>query len=430
MMRTTTRATMLIILALLLGACSDRKPAEERQGGLPDTREEMVQVLLGSGDYAAIAYSGHRKVPRSVENTPTITETKEDLRILAAMGIKLLRTYNTTLYPHSRRILQAIEELKREDSGFEMHVMLGAWIQCKNAYQDGVDHMVEDEETNQREIAEALRLAAAHPEVVRIIAVGNEATVTWQAHYVPAGVILKYVKMVEEAREDGTIPAATLVTTSENWAALGGEESYRGPEHTELLGSLDFLSLHTYAFHDTYYNKALVWADPQETSLPVAEQAARAMERCIQLQNDQYQAVKDYLGELGLETPIHIGETGWASLDNALYGPDGTHAASEYNAKLFYDAAREWTGANGLTCFYFEAFDEPWKSDGTAGSEGHFGLFTVDGQAKWALWDLVDAGAFEGLSRGGHAVGKTHGGDASVVEGQLLAPRHWKFGED
>ncbi len=39
-----------------------------------------------------------------------------------------------------------------------------------------------------------MRLAAAHPQVVRIIAVGNEAMVTWQAHCVPARVVLKHVE--------------------------------------------------------------------------------------------------------------------------------------------------------------------------------------------------------------------------------------------
>ncbi|MEN8254831.1 MAG: hypothetical protein ABFR33_05105 [Verrucomicrobiota bacterium] len=96
------------------------------------------------------------------------------------------------------------------------------------------------------------------------------------------------------------------------------------------------------------------------------------------------------------------------------------------NAKLFYDATMKWTKGNNLTCFYFEAFDEPWKSKGTDGSEGHFGLFTVDGKAKYALWDLVDAGIFEDLSRGGNPIVKTHGGDKAILQKKLKAPMHKK----
>ena len=61
------------------------------------------------------------------------------------------------------------------------------------------------------------------------------------------------------------------------------------------------------------------------------------------------------------------------------------------------------------------------------GSEGHFGLLTVDGQAKFAIWDLVDEGVFEGLSRGGTPIGKTHGGDEAMLLERLTAPVHLKF---
>ncbi len=415
---------LLVVLACAVGCSSDRQPAPDEDAAHARGGPEF----LGNSDYQAIAYSGHRKDVRSVENTPTLEETKEDLRILAAMGIKLLRTYNTTIYPHSERILQAIRELKQVDPDFEMLVMLGAWIQCQNAYGEGVDHTVEDAAFNQREIEGAIRLANAYPDVVAIIAVGNEAMVTWQAHYVPAATILRWVEHLQAARSRGDIPAGTMITTSENWAALGGEASYRNEDLAELVRRIDFLSLHTYAFHDTYYNPALQWAPlPDEADLPLTHQIDRAIERSIALQKDQYRAVQDYLRSIGVEKEVHIGETGWASLDNSFYGDDGTRAADEYIAGRFYAAIREWTRENDLTCFYFEAFDEPWKSDGTAGSEGHFGLFTVEGQAKYALWDLVDAGAFARLSRGGHPIGKTHDGVEAALLEELAPPVHLKF---
>lgn len=407
----------MLLAALFMSACAQEK-----------TELITGHSILGNNDYQAASYSGHRKTVRSVENTPSIQETKEDLRILSAMGIKVLRTYNTTIFPHSERTLQAIRELKAEDPDFEMHVMLGTWIQCKNAYREDIDHTVEDAEFNLREIEKAMALASAYPEVVKFIAVGNEAMVTWQAHFVPAATILKYVKLLKEARTIGRMPAHTLVTTSDNWAALGGEASYHGPDLVELLQQIDFLSLHTYAFHDTYYNQVLQWAPlVAEEDLSPEEQVAKGIERSIELQKSQYDAVKNYLLELGIEKDIHIGETGWASLDNSHYGNEGTCAASEYTAKLFYDATRQWTTENNLTCFYFEAFDEPWKSNGTDGSEGHFGLFTVDGQAKYALWEMVDAGAFAGLSRGGNPVTKTHQGAIEVLNDKLMAPRYLKF---
>lgn len=385
------------------------------------------EKLLGNPKYPAMCYSGYRKLPRSAENTPSLEETKEDLKILSAMGIRIVRTYDTTHFPHAERILRAIRELKQSDPAFEMYVMLGAWIQCKNAYTAGADHTMEDPEGNLKEIDAAIRMAGEYPDIVRIIAAGNEAMVTWQAHFVPASTILKWVKVLKEARDGGRIPSHVMITTSDNWAALGGEERYRNDDLAELMRQMDFVSMHTYAFHDTFYNPQLQWGPlPEEAGLSLTEQAASSIRRAIALQHGQYTAVKRYLESIGVEKEIHIGETGWASLDNSHYGPDGTRAAYEYTAALFYHAARQWARENNMTCFYFEGFDEPWKSEGTAGSEGHFGLLTVDGKAKYAIWDLVDAGVFKGLGRDGQAIVKTHGGDRAVMLEPLKVPVHLK----
>ena len=54
--------------------------------------------------------------------------------------------------------------------------MLGAWIQCKNAFTENPIHEEEDFEGNKFEIDEAVRLAQEYPDIVKIIAVGNEAS--------------------------------------------------------------------------------------------------------------------------------------------------------------------------------------------------------------------------------------------------------------
>jgi exo-beta-1,3-glucanase (GH17 family) len=287
---------------------------------------------------------------------------------------------------------------------------------------------VEDEEQNQAEILRAIELAKAYPQIVKIIAVGNEAMVKWQAHYVSPAVILRWVAVLKEARLKGEIPKQTLITCSDNWAALGGEKSYRNQVLEKLIGELDYLSLHTYAFHDSYYYPALRWgSELEEQKLPLEMQVDRAVDRAVQEQANQYQAVADYINSLGLERAIHIGETGWASLDNSFYGDEGTCVADEYIASVFYEKVHQWVDEEEISCFYFEAFDEPWKSAGTAGSEGHFGLFTVDGRAKYALWDMVDEDVFKGLMRDGNPIRKTYDGDFNEVWSRLNTPRHFKF---
>ena len=135
----------------------------------------------------------------------------------------------------------------------------------KNAYEDETDHNLEDRILNRREIETAIRLADEYADIVKIVAVGNEAMVTWQAHFVPAYTILKYVRELRVAQANEEFPADTLITTSDNWAALGGEEQYRSDDLKALMQEIDYLSLHTYAFHDTYWNLDLLWGPlPEE----------------------------------------------------------------------------------------------------------------------------------------------------------------------
>jgi hypothetical protein len=130
---------------------------------------------------------------------------------------------------------------------------------------------------------------------------------------------------------------------------------------------------------------------------------------------------------LGIDKPIHIGETGWATVSNGFYGAGGSQAADEYKQALYYNHMREWTSKNNISCFFFEAFDEIWKDAANSqGSENHFGLFTVDGKAKYALWSSVDKGIFSGLTRNGNTIEKTFNGDEDKLLVSVLPPRTFK----
>ena len=209
----------ILIIIILMGYIFESS-AESKL----DSHELVTFDLLGNSEYPAICYSGHRGDTRSVEATPTVEQTKSDLRILAAMGFKWIRTYNTTLYPHTERILKAIDELKKE-SDFEMYVMVGAWITCNNPESLEVDHAKEDILQNTAEINGAIELASRYPDIVRIIAVGNEAMVHWQPHHVSPDIILKWVEFLDDKRTKGILSKHTLITCSDNWAAFGGEEN-------------------------------------------------------------------------------------------------------------------------------------------------------------------------------------------------------------
>jgi exo-beta-1,3-glucanase (GH17 family) len=392
-------------------------------------KNEMKEItaadILGNPNYLAMSYGGYRYPDHSIEPTPE--ELKEDMKILSAMGVKLIRTYKL-LKPQATNLVKVISDMKKEDPNFEMYLMLGAWVDCKNSFNwenGGPDHNAENEE-NPAEIARAVALANKYPDIIKIIAVGNEAMVKWAtSYYVQPGVILKWVNHLQGLKKEGELPKDLWITSSDNFASWGGGgEEYHVDDLKELIKAVDFISMHTYPMHDTHYQPEF-WLKTEEyhENMTDIEKIDAAMLRSKKYAIMQYQAVKDYMESLGVNKPIHIGETGWASYSDGQYGPKGSKACDEYKEALYYQHMRDWTNEAGMSCFYFEGFDEPWKGgDNSGNSEKHFGLFTVDGQAKYVIWDLVDNGTFEGLKRNGNPISKTFNGDKGALMETVLVP--------
>ena len=421
-MKTNLFLTLLLTCVLTFLGCKDMDKKKEQSVSEQSAVSPTASEILGNPNYLAISYGGYRHADHDME--PTIAELKEDMKIMAAMGIKLLRTYKLHL-PHASNVLRAIKELKDEDPKFEMYVMLGAWMDCKNAWTDmEPDHDLESER-NAEEIKEAVRLANAYPDVVKVIAVGNEAMVKWATGYfVQPWVILKWVNHLQDLKKAGELPQDLWVTSSDNFASWGGGDAeYHVEDLNKLIKAVDFLSVHTYPMHDTHYNPKFWGVLEEESGLTDTEKIEMAMQRSKAYAEGQYNSVVAYMESLGVDKPVHIGETGWASFSNGHYGDEGSKATDEFKEALFYQKMREWTNAEGISCFYFEAFDEPWKDAANpGGSENHFGLITVDGKAKYALWDAVDAGTFDGLTRGGNSISKTYDGNQEELMGKVKLP--------
>lgn len=406
-----------LLATALLSTCGSAKKESTMEVKTPNAAE-----ILGNPDYRAISYGGYRVNSRDVQ--PTISQLKEDLLILSAMGVRVLRTYNVQL-PHASNVLAAIRELKDGDPKFEMYVMLGAWIDCKNAWTGlPVDHNVESEK-NAAEIDRAVALAKQYPDIVKVIAVGNEAMVKWAtSYYVQPGVILKWVEHLQTLKTKGVLPEELWITSSDNFASWGGGDGeYHVPDLEKLIKAVDYISMHTYPMHDTHYNPQFWAGEADEADQTKAQRIEAALVRARDYAKSQYEAVQAYVSGVGADKPIHIGETGWASSANELYGEEGSKATDEFKQSRYYHLLREWTDDNKISCFYFEAFDEPWKdANNPGGSENYFGLLTVDGQAKHALWEQVDAGAFHGLTRGGKPITKTYGGNEALLLQKVLPP--------
>jgi len=393
-----------------------------RTGSSLVSEKITAERILGNVNYQAICYGGYRTPSRDV--APSVSEIKDDLRILAALKIKIVRTYNVH-FKEVSHLLTAISELKSELSGFEMYVMLGAWIDCKNAWTSHPPVHTEESERNAIEIAEAVRLANQYPAIVKIISVGNEAMVNWATgYYVTPAIILKWVNHLQNLKKQGKLSKDVWITSSDNFASWGGGgKEYHVADLNELIKAVDYISLHTYPMHDTHYNPAFWGITENERSLTEKEKIDAALLRARDYAKTQYQSVVSYMKSLAVNKPVHIGETGWATQCNELYGKTGSKAVDEYKSAQYYKLIREWTNKEAITCFYFEAFDENWKNSANPfHSENHFGLINMQSQAKYSIWNLVDEGVFNGLTRNGKPITKSYNGNAQSLWADVVAP--------
>jgi len=422
-MKLIVRIMMALIVVSINYSCNNENSKKETPQN--KTKIELTaKDILGNPEYLAMSYGGYRYADHSIE--PTLDELKEDMRLLEAMGVKMIRTYKL-LKPQAANLVKAISDIKKEDPNFEMYVMLGAWVDCKNAFnwEKGEPIHNEENEKNPAEIARAVALANQYPDIVKVIAVGNEAMVKWAAsYYVEPWIILKWVNHLQELKKEGKLPKDLWVTSSDNFASWGGGgEEYHIEDLNKLIKAVDFISMHTYPMHDTHYQPEF-WQKPfAEEGMTDLEKIDASMLRSKEYAMAQYGNVKKYMESLGVNKPIHIGETGWATVSTGHYGPDGSKACDEYKEALYYKHMRDWTNEVGMSCFYFEGFDEPWKGGENSGnSEKHFGLMTVDGKAKYVLWDEVDKGTFKGLTRNGNPITKSYDGNKEAMMKDVEVP--------
>jgi hypothetical protein len=152
----------------------------------------------------------------------------------------------------------------------------------------------------------------------------------------------------------------------------------------DVAKSVDFLSIHVYAYIDAPWS----W-DWKQLSVPEGpERATAMMNAAMAYTKSAVRNVKSALAMNKLDRPIMLGEAGWKSENSRTTDKDATFRAHPVNQKIFYDALMSWVygGAKDSSSprgvFYFEAFDEPWKSE-----DDNWGLFDVDRRAKYVLWD-------------------------------------------
>ena len=222
-MKKNMKITVCFFVALLAFSCNNSNKKESNLNTVKEHSNLTAKDTLGNPNYLAMSYGGYRYADHDIE--PTLDELKEDMKLLSAMGVRILRTYKVHL-PQAENILKAISELKKEDANFEMYLMLGAWIDCKNAFTDQEPVHNEESEANKPQIEKAVKLANQYPDIVKVIAVGNEAMVKWAAsYYVQPSVILKWVNHLQGLKKSGELPVDLWITSSDDFSSWGGGDA-------------------------------------------------------------------------------------------------------------------------------------------------------------------------------------------------------------
>lgn len=290
----------------------------------------------------AICYSGFREGQAPGAKIPSYEQVKEDLDILSK-NWKYLRLYDCD--DHTRMVLEVIQECK-----LDFQIMLGAYIAAEmNNFGCpwGGTHTEEKLWTNKAQniaqIKKMITWANEFPEIINCVSVGNEATVHWTDHYVPVQSVIKYAQMVKKG-------AKQPVTFCENYVPWFDKLK-------PLADVLDFISVHTYP----------VWEYKQ-------------IHEALEYTKQNYYAVC----RQNPDKLVVITEAGWATNSNGR-GIEPENVNEEFQ-KQYYNELMEWTSKEGILCYTFEAFDEPWKGSPEPNEpEKHWGLFKVDRTPKLVM---------------------------------------------
>ena len=328
-----------------------------------------VDIRPLSADFTnrkAVAYSPFRSANRDTE-TITAAMIRQDLALLAHGGFTLLRVFDSS-DAVSKLLLQVIT-----DDKLDFKVYLGVYLVSESSpfLSDAIK--AANRQLNLADVARGVALAKQFSSTVVAVSIGNETMVSWS--FVPnsTAVVAAHIKSV---RDQITQP----VTTDDNWAFFAKKAGEPNDPRVVIEG-IDFIALHTYPLLDSKFD---TW-DWQQQAVPEAGRALAMMDAAIAAAKSEYSAVRTHVDSLGhTGKPIVVGETGW----KAVVSGGEFNRAHPVNQQMYFARLNDWVaagkaGAGPKAVFYFEAFDEPWKS-----SDDKWGLFNVNREARYVVQSL------------------------------------------
>jgi len=255
---------------------------------------------------------------------PTPEQIDADLKLMGET------THTIRTYASSEGSMPVIPELAGK---YGLKMIQGAWLNPLAA-------------DNKREVAELIRSANAHPDVVKRVMVGNEVLLRGD---LKADQIIDYIREVKRAVKQP-------VSYADVWSEY--------MKHPELIKEVDFITIHILPY----------WEDKPIT----VDQAPAHIERIVK-------QVKEEAEKIAPGKPILIGESGWPGEGRQR----GWAVPSVVNEAKFIRELIKVANKNGFDYNIVEAFNQPWKSafEGVVGA--NWGLYSVDREEVFPLTGTV-----------------------------------------
>jgi hypothetical protein len=203
---------------------------------------------------------------------------------------------------------------------------------------------------NDKQINGLLEIAKQQLGHVKGLIVGNEVLLR---NDVSEAELIGYITQVRNAT---SLPIATAEIASD-WL-----------QHPKLVDAVDIMFVHIYPYWD---------------QIPIENAASYILQRWNELK-------KKYPGK-----KMVIGETGWPSEGET----QGAAIPSEANQKKFIIDFLTLTDVYNIDYFYFEIFDESWKSRLENKTGIHWGIYNTDGSLKQHLSDIIPTSGQTGIVR-------------------------------
>lgn len=204
-----------------------------------------------------------------------------------------------------------------------------------------------DSQQNQAQIACLIQQANAG--YVDMAIVGSETLIR---NDVTSTELIQYLQQVKQA-----IPATIPVTTADVYSSLIA--------HPELATATDLIFANIYPFWEGY---------PITGSVAVLDQAYNQLINAFPSQT------------------VMISETGWPGC-----GEFGQAVGSIENEAQYFSQVISWARTKNVTVFYFDAFDETWKTAKEGPQGACWGLWDKNGQIKGGIKSVFD-GAVQPLN--------------------------------